>query len=76
MKNIFVAILNIGAASALSKSQTLENLIYPWPARADWPSLKMAYNYQISGHITGTEIVRDGSYSYSKAKGYDEAKVE
>jgi len=36
----------------------------------------MSYNYQLSGQITGTEIVKDGTYNYSKAKGYDEPKVE
>lgn len=63
-------------AQALSKMQTLENLVYPWPGRDEWPSLKMSYNYVVSGHITGSEIVKDGTYTYSKAKGYNEPKVE
>ena len=59
----------------LSRQQTLENLVYPWPSRSDWPSLKMSYNYQLSGEIKGSEIVKDGTYSYSKEKGYVEPKV-
>jgi len=61
---------------SLSKQQTLENLVYPWPSRADWPSLKVSYNYILSGSMTGSEIVKDGTYSYSKDKGYHEPRVE
>lgn len=35
----------------------------------------MSYNYILSGDIEGTEIVKDGTYSYSKEKGYVEPKV-
>ena len=35
----------------------------------------MAYNYQFSGDIKGTRIVKDGTYTYSKNKGYNEPKV-
>ena len=59
-----------------SKSSTLEQFVYPWPGRNDWPSLKISYNYILSGQMTGTEIVKDGTYSYSKAKGHVEHKVE
>lgn len=59
-----------------NKAKMLENLVYPWPDRADWPSLKISYNYILSGSMKGTEIVKDGTYTYSKDKGYDEPKVE
>ena len=73
--NLFVAFL-ANFVNGLSKMQTLENLVYPWPSRADWPSLKMSYNYQLSGYVTGKEIVKDGTYSYSRNKAYDEPRVE
>ena len=76
--NLFVAFLLMLSKSvtALSKVQTLENLVYPWPTRNDWPSLKVSYNYQLSGYISGSEIVKDGTYSYTRDKGYNEPKVE
>jgi len=36
----------------------------------------MSYNFILSGDIKGSEIVKDGTYSYSKDKGYEEPKVE
>eukprot|EP00353_Schmidingerella_taraikaensis_P011552 CAMPEP_0185569690 /NCGR_PEP_ID=MMETSP0434-20130131/2234_1 /TAXON_ID=626734 ORGANISM="Favella taraikaensis, Strain Fe Narragansett Bay" /NCGR_SAMPLE_ID=MMETSP0434 /ASSEMBLY_ACC=CAM_ASM_000379 /LENGTH=63 /DNA_ID=CAMNT_0028184555 /DNA_START=163 /DNA_END=354 /DNA_ORIENTATION=+ len=36
----------------------------------------MSYNYILSGSMEGSEIVKDGTYSYSKDKGYIEPKVE
>ena len=60
----------------LGRSEALQNLIYPWPDRPAWPSLKMSYNYQLMGYLRGTEIVKDGTYSYSRSKGYNEAKIE
>ncbi len=36
----------------------------------------MSYNYIISGYMKGSEVVKDGTYSYSKTKGYHEPKVE
>ena len=36
----------------------------------------MSYNYQLMGYLRGTEIVKDGTYTYSKGKGYNEPKVE
>ena len=51
-------------------------MVYPWPHRDDWPSLKISYNYELSGWMKGTEIVKDGTYSYSKEKGYVEPKKE
>jgi hypothetical protein len=73
---LFSSILLVGLVQSLSKQQTLENLVYPWPSRPDWPSLKMSYNYILSGYIQGSEVVKDGTYSYSKDKGYHEPKVE
>ena len=77
MKAFAVGLVSL-AATVLgrSKQQTLENFVYPWPGRADWPSIKMSYNYLLSGTIEGSEIVKDGTYSYSKDKGYVEPKVE
>ena len=77
--DLFVAIFAIIATSrvqALSKTQILENLVYPWPPRDDWPNLMISYNYQLSGFIQGSEIVKDGTYTYSRGKGYNEPKVE
>jgi len=77
---IFLALLALalGTVQALkqSKQELYEQLVYPWPTRADWPSLKMSYNYVLAGDIKGSEIVKDGTYSYSKEKGYVEPKVE
>ena len=36
----------------------------------------MTYNYQVSGLLQGTQIVSDGTFSYSKAKGYREGQIE
>ena len=36
----------------------------------------MSYNYLVSGTISGTEIVKDGTYSYSRGKGYDEPEID
>ena len=36
----------------------------------------MTYNYQVSGLLQGTRIVKDGTYHYSKAAGYVEGEKE
>ena len=36
----------------------------------------MAYNYQVSGEIRGKQVVKDGTYSYSKDKGMVEPLTE
>ena len=76
MIKAFFAVLTILviSVSALTKQQTLENLVYPWPSRPDWPSLKVSYNYVLGANISGTQIVKDGSYSYSKEKGHREGR--
>jgi len=46
----------------------MENLVYPW-RNANWPQLKMTYNYQINGTLSGIMVTEDSAYSYSKDGG-------
>ena len=60
---------------AFTKQEALQNIINPWP-HPNFPNVKMTYNYQVSGLLRGTQIVKDGTHSYSKDKGYKEGQME
>jgi len=62
------------ATEICEPKMTLNNVVYPWPATQNWPELNLPLGYVIKGVLTGFEIVEDGTYSYSKAKGYKEFK--
>ena len=79
MKFIFVITVFVSICtrqiSAFTKQEALQNIINPWP-HPNFPNVKMTYNYQVSGLLQGTQIVSDGTHSYSKAKGYQEGQME
>ena len=79
MKLIFVITVFVSICThfclAFTKEEALKNIIYPW-SNPNFPNVKMTYNYQVSGLLRGTRIIKDGSYTSSKAKGYNEGEKE